>query len=537
MLGFFGRHKILTGFLVFFLLIVVWLAWRMKGPYRSYYLDEIMTAASTGQAPGQLKVGVAKRSITPDLTKYDTWVDADNNAKFEPDKGDTYTDVNGNGDFDFVWMAGFSNNRPAKGTRDELWVRAVAVRNNGVTVALVTIDSVGIMHEKFIRARKMMNPALDVDHIVYSSTHNHEGPDTLGIWSYSILRSRFDDDYMDFVLEMCKEAVEEAVTNLQPAEMKAVQAEIDPANLVRDSRQPEVIDTKMCVAQFVKPYSEETIATIVSWGNHPEALGSDNSYISSDWPHYLRDGVENGVPEPNGAEGVGGMCLYFQGMCGGLMTTLHLPVEHRDGTIYKEAGFGQAEAVGQNAALVVLGALRGEEAFHEAQPAVGYGAQTFYAPMGGIWKIAIGLGLIHPGYYWGKARTEVDVVRVGEVEMLTCPGELYPEIGDGGITSPPGGDLPGEPVEVPPLREVMGGKVRMVLGLANDEIGYIIPRTQWDTEPPYAYGRTDKPQYGEENSPGPDVAGAYHAAAVDLLNRFHAAWGADGASQTAQAQP
>ena len=40
------------------------------------------------------------RDITPELAAYDSWVDADQNSKFEPDKGDTYEDRNGNGDFD-----------------------------------------------------------------------------------------------------------------------------------------------------------------------------------------------------------------------------------------------------------------------------------------------------------------------------------------------------------------------------------------------------------------------------------------------------
>ena len=138
--------------------------------------------------PGTLEVGVAKRDITPLMDTYDTWVDADNNSKFEPDKGDTYTDKNGNGKFDFVWIAGFGNNRPAKGVHDRLWARAIAFRNNGVTVVMVTLDSIGIFYEKFIEVRKMIDPTLGIDHVMFSSLHDHEAPDTMGIWSYSILR-------------------------------------------------------------------------------------------------------------------------------------------------------------------------------------------------------------------------------------------------------------------------------------------------------------------------------------------------------------
>jgi hypothetical protein len=45
----------------------------------------------------------------------------------------------------------------------------------------------------------------------------------------------------------------------------------------------------------------------------------------------------------------------------------------------------------------------------------------------------------------------------------------------------------------------------MMIGLANDELGYIIPKRQWDEQAPFCYGRK-KAQYGEVNSLGPDTA-------------------------------
>lgn len=131
------------------------------------------------------------------------------------------------------------------------------------------------------------------------------------------------------------------------------------------------------------------------------------------------------------------------------------------------------------------------------------------------------LGLVDPGWYWGDGKTEINVIRIGDVEILTIPGEMYPEIADGGIESPAGADYPSAPIEVPPLRTLMKGKLNMMIGLANDELGYIIPKSQWDQKPPYAYERTKAPQYGEENSPGPDVAPAIHRESVALIKQFH----------------
>jgi len=521
-MDFIKSHKIITGVVLILVLVGGCFGYRIKGPYRTYRADIVKPAPGDSTEPGTLEVGVATRNITPDFSQYDTWDDVDNDGRFDEKKGDTWKDTNGNGKMDLVWMAGFANNRPAKGVHDSLWARAIAFRNNGVTVAMVTLDSIGIFAEKFIKVRKSIDPSLGVDHVIFSCLHNHETPDTMGIWSYSALSPKFDYGYMDFVQQSCKEAVEEAVRNLAPADMILAEEDIKPDGFVDDSRQPIVYDLRVCCARFVKQGTDETIGTMVSWGNHVETLGSDNSQLTSDFAHFFRESVETGVSNPNGVDGLGGKCLYFQGMVGGLMTQLHTTVPHRNGQdTFKEASFEKAEALGDNLAIVVVKALKGEKATKVEKPKVAVVAKTIFAPVEGLYGYAIMLGLVHPGWFWGKARTEVDAVRIGDLEILTIPGELYPEIAEGGIESPDGADYPGEPVEVPPLRKEMRGKVNMIFGLANDEIGYIIPKTQWDTKPPYAYGRTDEPQYGEENSGGPNVAGTIHHEALDVLQKLH----------------
>ena len=68
----------------------------------------------------------------------------------------------------------------------------------------------------------------------------------------------------------------------------------------------------------------------------------------------------------------------------------------------------------------------------------------------------------------------------------------------------PGADYPDAPIE-PAIYKHLKSKHRMLIGLGNDEIGYIIPKRQWDENPPYCYGRKSS-QYGEINSIGPDAA-------------------------------
>ena len=103
-------------------------------------------------------------------------------------------------------------------------------------------------------------------------------------------------------------------------------------------------------------------------------------------------------------------------------------------------------------------------------------------------------------------RTEVGMLRLGELEAACIPGEIYPELVLDKVQDPPdpGADFPDAPIE-PAIYKQLAGPHRMLIGLANDEIGYLIPKRQWDEKPPFCYGRK-KAQYGEGNSLGPDTA-------------------------------
>ncbi|MFO1501967.1 MAG: hypothetical protein U1G07_26925, partial [Verrucomicrobiota bacterium] len=122
----------------------------------------------------------------------------------------------------------------------------------------------------------------------------------------------------------------------------------------------------------------------------------------------------------------------------------------------------------------------------------------------------------HPGIdRWNRLRTEAAVLTLGDATVACVPGEIYPELVNGGIERAPGGDFNLEPIEVPPLRELMPGKTKFIFGLANDEIGYIIPKSEWDEKPPYLYGAS-KQVYGEINSLGPDTARILHSTFREL---------------------
>jgi len=180
----------------------------------------------------------------------------------------------------------------------------------------------------------------------------------------------------------------------------------------------------------------------------------------------------------------------------------------------------KAQAQGENLAVIAAKALRSTEAKMMEDKHVAVSAKTFYAAMGWPFKAALYLGVVHPGVFNGKARSEINAMRIGEIEIVTTPGEIYPEIVFGGVENPEGADFKIDPVEVPPFFEAMKGTLKMNFNLGNDEIGYIVPKSQWDQKAPYTYGSKHAP-YGEIYTGNPDIAPDIHRITMDMIGRLH----------------
>jgi hypothetical protein len=114
-------------------------------------------------------------------------------------------------------------------------------------------------------------------------------------------------------------------------------------------------------------------------------------------------------------------------------------------------------------------------------------------------------------------RTEVGWLRLGDLDVAVIPGEIYPELVLGKVQDPPdpAADFPDAPIE-PAIYAQLDRPYRMIVGLGNDELGYILPKRQWDEKPPFTYGQTKAP-YGEINSLGPDTGPLLCAAFRELV--------------------
>ena len=487
------------------LLLGIWMFWNVRDRNPGYEVDLDLRGAET---PGPIKVGFAALPITPEIV--DTWNDVNGDSKFREKDGDTYNDLNNNGKFDAYWIAGFSNQRAANGVHDDVWARVIVFDDGQNRLALVSLDAIGFRHDNVIEIRESIPEEAGIDYAVISSTHTHESNDLIGIWGETPFKSGVDAENMQYIKSQVLEAISQATNNLRPAKLLFSRDLHGAEDMVMDTRDPIVMDPGLRMMQALDAETGTTLGTLVAWGNHPETLWSDNLYISSDFPHYLREYMEKGVYNGDSLvqEGVGGVTVYINGAIGGLMTTRgSMPLDDPFlDTTYTVGSFDKIKAQGARLAMLALTAMENPDTVVD-QASLSIRARTIELPLeNNMFRLASMLGLLDFGMTgWFKTRSEIAAFTLGPASFLSVPGEVYPEIINGGVEAPEGQDFQIPAVEDPPLRELMPGDYRFVIGLANDEIGYILPKSQWDVEAPYTYGR-EKAPYGEENSLGPETA-------------------------------
>lgn len=501
--------------------VMVWGVVQLWDRHPGYWLDiDIKT--------GEKKVihaGFAAYHINPPLS--DTWNDVNGDAEFHEEDGDTWTDVNDNGEFDAYWLSGFGKYRAANGINDTIWARAMVLDDGNTKIALVSIDAIGFGSDDIIAARKMIPESAGIDYTIVTSTHTHEVPDLLGLWGPGFFKSGINKEYMQFVRAQIAAAATEAAQNAKPAKIRFAQDLLGAEDLVGDTRKPEVLDPGIYLLQAIDTATNETLGTLVNWANHPETLWNKNLLVSSDFPHYMRDYLEKGIYDEAGNElikGLGGTTVYVNGAIGGLMTT-HPRMTVTDPitkVAYKKPSYEKVDAQGKKLAMLAIAAL--DSTYEEIREAsIGLVVKSLALNLDNpLFRLAAFLGVLDRGMVgWMKMRSEVAAWSLGPASFIHVPGEIYPEIVNGGIEAPEGQDFEIAPLEIPPLREKMESKYKFVVGLSNDMVGYIIPKSEWDEEAPHIYGESSSP-YGEINSVGPETAPTIHKSVLECLEILQA---------------
>ncbi|MBN1771198.1 MAG: hypothetical protein JXB32_08065 [Deltaproteobacteria bacterium] len=501
------------------------------------------------------EAGVGVQVANPTITEPMT-VDVDGDGEYEPRDGDEYQDTNGNGRFDGVWIAGFGNPRPANDIHDDIEVRVLALRSGETLLAIVTADIVGIFLDDVETLRASVAD-LGIDFLLVAASHNHEGPDTIGIWGLDEVTCGADPVYMDFLLAQMEAATREAVADLRPARVRYGRAEAGEhptkgvANVASDSRDPVIMDPNITVLGFQDAADGSTIATLVHFTSHPEYSSDEINSITADYVHSLRVGVEEGITEGTvDLPGVGGVTVFVQGPLGGQIGPGRVECTGLDGVDVPHDVLRSIEGAQTVGRILAVGALRAlaDATAPEDTLDLQWVRARFDLTIENYAYHAMFLNHtfrdreIHgydPTYPLETGNfphlwSELSWIRLGRAQALTFGGEPFPELflgGYDGSHTPDAWPLVAPDQPHPPTLETApappylfdrleGADYPMAWGLTNDMLGYMVPAYDYfvDELQPYvedAFGD----HYEETNSIGPNGWPTIERTVLEALER------------------
>lgn len=469
-------------------------------------LFSLILTASPVLADGSLSVGTCKRDITPVTPN----LEAAYEAKFGAPAIVNHTDP--------VFLAGFGSDRHATGYNDRLWARGMVLERQDLRIAVVSIDLIGYFKNEVDTIRGLVSPSSGIDFVLVSSTHQHEGPDTLGLWGPDDFTTGIDYGYLDFVNATVADCIEEAAANLQKARIYYATANsaglslglsaeddgfgvadgkvLEGDDALAPATEGRIVDPTISTMQLTTRdgSSLDVLATLVNFGSHPESLGSSNTLITSDFPHYLRERIE--------AE-YGGLAIWMSGDLGVLQGPLDIDVQDPvTGAPAARRTFRFAEVHGTQVAERAIEAIDAVRFGNSDRPSPDNGAPApamaystvdpvairldnpffrFFTAVGvlnvrrslftdGVPDPSVGFPFpppldVIPQALGEDVQTEVSAVRIGKGAIAVVPTELDPQIGATYRSA---------------LVDATGVEHSFIAGLGNDQIGYQVPFEKFD---------------------------------------------------------
>lgn len=403
------------------------------------------------------------------------------------------------------YIAGYGENNPARGVIDPQYTHAMWLDDNSGRggVLLISLDVVGILNKDVnkIRVRlKEFSEKTGCRCINVFSTHNHAGIDTMGIWG-KLPFSGKDPAFMELLFKCTVEACYKAYESRRDGDLYL--GTIQVPDMQEDIRTPVVYSNTLTRFRFVPSDGSDQI-WFVNFASHSESLQGCNHLVSADFPCYFREKIKNTTRAD---------VVYTVGAIGGMISML-VPDED---TLRKEHRLLESTRnIGYKLADYAISVASEEK----LEPVINFARREFYAKAENtILTLACYAGLLEADKYADPSfnkyvclKSEVSLFEIGNKKMLFLPCEIFPELVYGGfLTADESATGKGSEANPETLTSIVGEREIMVCGLANDELGYVVPPNDFILHPtaPYLENGRDKHNrrhYEETNSMGPDIA-------------------------------
>jgi hypothetical protein len=373
--------------------------------------------------------------------------------------------------------------QPTTQKKGELFARVLVLENGDTQVVIVGIDNLGWPSVLANKVRKQVS-AIPPENILIGVTHTHSAPDAYGFTDEKG-NSSADFDYLNWCVARTAEAINEAVENLEAAEIKIAVGKAN-GKIAYNAYAEKLYDPRCGVIQAVATTGKNkgnVIATLINYATHPEILGSDRGIISPDLCGPLYDRIESKA---------GGVAVFMNSAQGGMVTADNRGEDGREVATWEEC-IRNGNLLADEALRIVSGAEP------QKNPGLYCTAEFIKLPieselMRSVFDHSPYKSEIGDDYI---VTTQVNLLNIGTAQVLTIPGEALPNIGFY-------------------LKRKMNTDQPFLFGLTNDAFGYILTKVDYNSFERYNYisrtslGEMTGEIYIEEalkliaKSPGPD---------------------------------
>ncbi|PYM14826.1 MAG: hypothetical protein DME18_05790 [Verrucomicrobia bacterium] len=332
----------------------------------------------------------------------------------------------------------------------DLTVRALVLAEDNTAVAIVSADFLGFPSVLGNKARAKVKD-IPPQNVLIGATHTHSAPDCYGFADHDG-RVSTDLKYLDFVCNQIADAVNEANARLRPASLKIATAEVK-GKIAFNAYAEQLYDPRCHVIQAIGA-DGRPFATLVNYAVHPEVLGPDAGILSPDLvgPLYQR------IHEKGGGTGI-----FMNSAQGGMVTA-----DNRGPDGKSIRAWPECERIGN---LLADEALRiVASAPEQKTPKLFCAARSITFPVDSplLRAVMMSSPLHYAGNDTNRVTTQLNLVNVGNAQILTIPGEALPNIGYY-------------------LKRKMRGEHNLLFGLTNDAFGYILTKVDWNSFKRYDY--------------------------------------------------
>jgi len=377
-------------------------------------------------------------------------------------------------DFDRVLVGSYGIpglERAMKGVHDPLWAQAALIVNNaGESMLLITVDLCGYMFE-FDQAgpgiRELRENIVNVlkdkvelkpENIVLTSSHNHTSTDLFG--SAQDVNTTIPRDLLEWHVEKITKAAVDAAENIQDATLLFAETEL-PGYAGRDQEPlnsgnycSEVVDDSVIVMQ-AKDANGDVIVTIANYTKHPTQIDWTILEASADFIYGYREHL---------SKQIGGKAMYIQGFEAAV---------HDGPRIEELEGEPQSYEKAYNMGVVLAEAVFAS--FENLEEADEFEIQhkeeiVKITSHGFFWDMENYMGVHMRTFEPGEGNNfilkyvPVSWHKLGPAQFVAWPGEPSPEYSL-------------------KLKARMSSKYNFMVGLANDQISYIVDPQSVEDDP------------------------------------------------------